>query len=476
MTPVQRSTPVALRETQDTPGRQQSEGGYKVGTLTYDRRSIMVLFGWLLWGDFAFNIFESVFMRFMPLYLKDLNASNTLISITTGGVAGLVNILLMPNMSQWSDRFRSRLGRRIPFLTVATPLTVMALLGVGFSAEIGHWLHRHLMVSGMAWLTEPVLILSLIGSFSVMFHCCNMVLTNSFSWLLRDVVPPIFVARFLSWFRVVATISTTAFLWYVFPIMLSHRREVFLGIGIFYLVTFMLMCWRVKEGEYPEPDPLPPQSNFVTRFGAFFRDCLSLPIYRNYIIAAGLLGLAGCGNAFLSLYAAHTLKLDMTAMGHIYAYSSLPAIVMLVPVGWLCDRLGAIRVAIGGHALLTMGTLLAYILVSGQTSWFVYTFVMTLPWIAWSLGSATFIMQLFPAKAFGQFSSALNVFGCGVSIVGSLLAGRFMDWMGGQYGLAFLWMGFFYVAALVSLFFVYRDWRKYGGPDNYEPPLPEHMR
>lgn len=70
----------------------------------------------------------------------------------------------------------------------------------------------------------------------------------------------------------------------------------------------------------------------------------------------------------------------------------------------------------------------------------------------------------------------MNVFGCGVTIVGSLLAGRFMDWMGGRYGLAFLWMGFFYAAALVPLFLVYRDWRKYGGPDNYEAPLPEHMR
>ena len=476
MTVGRPGSPAASQKTQDALGRQNTEAVYTVGTLTYNRRSVVALFGWLLWGDFAFNIFESVFARFMPLYLRELNASNLLISITTGSVAGLVNILLMPNMSQWSDRFRSRLGRRIPFLTVATPLTVMALLGIGFSAEIGAWLHRHLAFGGIAWLSEPALVLSLISVFSILFHCSNMVLTNSFNWLLRDVVPQVFMARFLSWFRIVGTVSVTAFLWYVFPVMLSHRKAVFAGIGIFYLVTFLMMCWRVKEGKYPEPDPLPPQSNFVTRFGAFFRDCLSLPIYRNFTIAFGLLGLSGCGGTFLSLYAARTLKLDMTAMGHIYAYSALPAIVALVPMGWLCDRVGAVKVAIGGLALLAAGTALSFLLVSGQTSWFVYSFVMTVPWIAWSLGSSTFMMQLFPSKAFGQFASALNVVGCGVTIVGSLLAGRFMDWTGDQYGLAFLWMGFFYAAAVVPLLLVYRDWRKYGGPDSYVAPLPEHMR
>src|SRR5260221_853426 len=94
---------------------------YRAGTLRYTLAGVITLFVWLLWGDFCFTIFESVFGRFLPLYLKDLNASNTLIGAMTGSVGGLVNVLFLPTISMASDRRRSRFGRRIPFLFAATP-------------------------------------------------------------------------------------------------------------------------------------------------------------------------------------------------------------------------------------------------------------------------------------------------------------------------------------------------------------------
>lgn len=57
---------------------------YPAGSLTYARGGLIVLSLWLLWGDFAFYFFDSIFMRFIPIYLKELEASNTLIGVRSG--------------------------------------------------------------------------------------------------------------------------------------------------------------------------------------------------------------------------------------------------------------------------------------------------------------------------------------------------------------------------------------------------------
>ena len=118
------------------PSHRADPQVWRVGTLAYSLRGLLVLSLWLLWGDFAFAFFENIFGRFIPLYLKDLHASNTLIGIMSGSFAGLVNILFLPNISQWSDHYRSPLGRRIPFLYIFTPLTVFSLRSITSSAPV----------------------------------------------------------------------------------------------------------------------------------------------------------------------------------------------------------------------------------------------------------------------------------------------------------------------------------------------------
>ena len=160
---------------------------YSVGTLRYTRRGLLVLFLWLLGGDFALVFFENIFGRFIPIYLNDLHASNTFIGVVTGSFAGLVNIFFLPNLSIASDRCRGRWGRRIPFLLLSIPCTVGSVIMIGFAPEIGAWLHGGLG----RWLPvgSAALTLGLLGCFAVSFHLWNMVLVNAYNWLLRDVVP-----------------------------------------------------------------------------------------------------------------------------------------------------------------------------------------------------------------------------------------------------------------------------------------------
>ncbi len=447
---------------------------YRTGTLSYTRKGLFVLSLWLLWGDFAFYFFESVFGRFLPIYLKELNASNTLIGVMTGSFAGVVNVLFLPGFSRWSDNFRSKIGRRVPFLYAVTPLVVGTLMLVGFAPEIGGWIFDHFSVQLPASFTKGGVILGLLSLLVVSFHFFNMILVNAYNWLIRDVVPLEVMARFLAWFRIVGTVSSVFFLWFVFPHLLTHRREICVTIGLFYLVAFLLMCRRVKEGDYPAPVVTEKHPNVFKAFVIYFRECLQIPLYRQFFLVNLLIIAAlNCAGNFTTLFVKETLGIDMGNMGHIFSWTAALSAVACFPIGWLCDRISPMKVTLGAIIGLGVASICAYAAVHSQTGYLVYSLLFTVPLLAWTLGSAATAMKLFPSAKFGQFSGALNVFGCGGMIFGNVLIGMLMDLVHNNYRIAFLWTVVFCAAAILPMILVIRGWIQHGGAKNYVAPLPQ---
>ncbi|MBE7157940.1 MAG: hypothetical protein INR62_05825 [Rhodospirillales bacterium] len=443
---------------------------YSTGTLRYTRRELAFIFVMLLGGDFAFTFFEAIFGRVLPLLAKDFHGSNTLIGIMTGSIAGLMNLFVLPNLSMRSDRHRGRLGRRIPYLLWSTPCTVASLLLVGFAPEIGAWLRAYTPLGERA--SEATIVLGLLCVFVASYHLWNMVLNNVYVWLIRDVVPGAVIGRFLSWFRVVATLASFGFLWWVFPHIMTHRKTVFVAVSGAYLVIFLLMCWQVREGGYPPPaaDVAP---GLLKTFARYFRECLGIPIYRNYFFVYVLMTAATSSvGPFTTLFARDTLGLELGDMGKIAAWGTLAGAFIFVPMGWLSDKFKPVWIVMGGLVGIVLMPVAGYFLVHDRTAWWVYSLVGALPSCAWSFGNSAFTMTLFPVEEFGQFSAGLNVFGFGGLIIGNYLLGVFMDAVHSHYQYWFLWTAVLTAAALVPMSQVIRGWHAHGGPHHYLPPLP----
>src|SRR5580704_6344957 len=100
---------------------------YRVGSLVYTTPALINVFIWMLWGDLCLNLMESVIPRLVPLQLQHLGASDAVVGILTGSVFSLMNWVMNPVVSTWSDRHRSRLGRRMPFMLYPTPLLAFFL-------------------------------------------------------------------------------------------------------------------------------------------------------------------------------------------------------------------------------------------------------------------------------------------------------------------------------------------------------------
>ena len=446
---------------------------YRTENLTYTKGGLLVLSFWLLWGDFAFNFFESVFGRFLPIFLKDLHASNTLIGVMTGSFAGLVNVAFLPGISRWSDDLRTSIGRRIPLLYVVTPLTVGAVISVGFAPEIGGWMFDRFTGHLPESWSKGALILGILSVLVVSFHFLNMVLVNAYNWLIRDVVPLEVMSRFLAWFSMVGTVSGAIFLWFVFPHLMTHRREIFLAVGVFYLIAFYLMCSKVKEGKYPPPTPVERRPGVMKTFVVYFRECLQIPLYRYFFLVYLLVIASGqCAGNFVTLFASETLKLDMSGMGHIFAWTAAISLVFYYPLGWLCDRFSPMHVALCAIVTLCFGAILAPIFIRSQTGFLVYSLAFSLPGVAWQLSQRATAMKLFPVEKFGQFSSGLNVFGCGALIVGNVIIGIVMDLFHSNYRMAFVWTAIVSATAIFPMLLVIRGWKQHGGHDNYVAPMP----
>jgi MFS family permease len=84
---------------------------------------------------FAFALAITLVSTYLPLLAQRFSPSTTVIGVIIGG-EGVMALLLPIPFGAWSDRLRSRIGGRLPFVLVATPPLVVALVLIGFSTGI----------------------------------------------------------------------------------------------------------------------------------------------------------------------------------------------------------------------------------------------------------------------------------------------------------------------------------------------------
>jgi len=248
---------------------------YSVGTLTYTKRGLIVLFVWMLWGDFCYTLMEAVVPSILPIKLKSLGAANTTMAVILSTLPGILNTTICPWVSFWSDRYRSRWGRRIPFILWTLPFLTLFLILLGFSQPIGHGLHR-LVFAASGYLSATTVAVVMIGIFMVGFQFFNMFVGSVYWYLFNDVVPKEVIGQFLGLFRVVGGLAGVLYNYFIFKYAESHMTEIFLGAALLYFFGFGLVCLRVKEGEYPPPpEYVGGQTGLFAGLKTFFVECFS---------------------------------------------------------------------------------------------------------------------------------------------------------------------------------------------------------
>lgn len=477
---VTASSPV----TQAPPGIG-SPAVYQVGTLVYTKRTLGILFFWLLWGDLCYMLMESVVPSILPLRFQRLGASNTTIGLIMTTIPMLMTAVLNPIISFKSDRHRGRWGRRIPFILVTLPFLVLSLIALGYADQITAWIIAHSHIA--ARMSPRSISVGVIGVFMVAFTYFNSFVGSVFWYLFNDVVPEHLLARFMSLFRLISMLSASLYNFFIFQYAGTHSTEIMVGVGLLYFFGFGLMCLKVKEGQYPPPPAyVDGQTSAWSAIKTFGTECLSLPHYWLVFLTTVFSVLSGSVGIFM-LFFYQSTGLSLAQIGRVNGAGTL-AIALLIPLsGWMADRFHPLRIVIAGFLVNIFITLPATMIWlfwhPGQQiafwAWMAISILLVAPTGA-LLGvfDPPLFMVMFPRSRYGQYCSANAMLRSLGGIAGGVLAGAFFDLAGrfmshqAVYRLIPVWHLAFTVPALVCVLLLYRSWKRYGGDGGYVPPVP----
>lgn len=452
---------------------------YRAGTLTYTTAGLVTLAFWLLWGDFCITIMEVVWLSIVPLKIKELAAPDWVIGFIMVSIPQMLNTVLNPIISTTSDRFRSPWGRRRPFMLIATPFIAVLLCGVGFSPDIGEWLHDAVLGRATGWSLGAITV-GVIGVSIFLFRIAELFISVLFYYFINDVVPQKVIARFLALLRIVGTGGGALYNYFVYQHALTHMRVIFVTVGVLYFVGFAIMCLRVKEGEYPAPAPRQEKDRGILAIARLYaRECLHHRLHvllYLHVMVWTLSTAVAVFNVFLNL----SLGMTLQQLGTIAAAVGVASAVLTYPAGILADRYHPMRLMIWIKVSMVLLVPLNFI-------WLFTAFPPLLNfWILVALNvlnlplnliyAATLMplyMRLFPREQFGQFCSFMAICAASIAVVSGLLGGLYIDWMRqlwpdalfGKdfcYRLIPAWTLFFTGLSLFLLALLYKEWRRLG--------------
>lgn len=469
----------------DPHANVKSEDRLRVGTLVYTKLGLVSLFAFLLWGDFCFTLMEHVVPAILPLRFKDLDAPNWVIGLILTTIPNLMNMVLNPVISFRSDRFRSRWGRRIPFLVCATPFVCIFLVLLGYSEQIGRWTHRAILQSQGS---EFTVILVVIAVLMIGFKFFDLFISSVYYYLFNDVVPAAFLARFLALFKMVGIGAYAFFSFFLYKYATTHMAEIFLGVAVLYLVGFSVMCWRVKEGEYPPPPPnVGNQSGFVAAAKTYGRECFTHRFYWYFFLAnsCSAMGWAVTG-VYDVLLATEVIGMPLDLYGKVNGIWMIIALVLLFPAGLLADKLHPLRVFLTGWVLTLLVTPLTILFLFNLSRfpkdqhipiWITLLLIAAPLRLLSGASELPMYMRLLPKERYGQFASANALIRSVVTIAGGIGCGLFLDYAkrfgaspGDCYRFVPVWNVLFFSLTVFFLFLLHREWKRLGGMKSFEPP------
>ena len=265
----------------------------------------------------------------------------------------------------------------------------------------------------------------------------------------------------------------------------SHFREIVTGIALLYAVGVGIMCFRVKEGEYPPPPEEEKYEGFLAKLKSIGKETFTTRFYWYFYLTsacAALAGSVGLFNVFTSLQ----LNLTLKQQGVLSAVGAIGGMVATYYAAIFVDRWHPLRIATYNHIGSAFNAFNGWI-------WLLITLpsaVMFWPTLINNISTAfssalgglcgiALFMRLMPKTLYGQFSAANSIIRAVGRMVGGVLAGGFLDlvkWLlhGSDfaYRFGFVWSGTFGIASSVFMCLAYREWLRLGGDEHYQAPAP----
>ena len=356
-------------------------------------------------------------------------------------------------------------------MLAATPLVMVALLGLGFAKPVSAWIAGLVGANSMSALE-----IGWIGGCMVVFVVANTYIMQVYQFLFVDVIPAEVMGKFVGCYRAVGALGAFIFHRYMFGAAETQTALICVASAILYGVSFFLLIWKVKEGDYDEP---PPKESLAKTTKAYFTECFSSSFYlKTYSLAFCFWSAIVPLWTFLVFFGtkpgqdlgyAPTLGLSLDAFGQARGWCSLVQVPIFFLVGPLVDRFHPLRVGMAGMLLSSATFFANFFFVHNEGT---FTFWLIINFIAQAIYMGAYLAilpRLLPRSKYGQFFTANQIFGFAGVALAPVLCGSLLEFVK-DYRYIYVWCGGCTLLGCVMCVFLYRHWKRLGGDNDYRPP------
>lgn len=453
-----------------------SSDRFKVGSLTYTRTALITVLFWMLWADLCLQLMEQL-PSIIPLQLKWMGASDAMIGFIKDSLQAVLTVCFVPVIGMQSDRHRGPMGRRRPFLLWCTLPVCVFLVLLGFVEPLARGLHG-VLSPVMGGLTVATIGIALIGIFAGGFFFFNNYIIQVYQYLVADVVPREVMGSFVGLYRAVGAVAAFVFNRWIFGHIETNIAAVYIGCSLLYAAAFMLLVWRVREGDYPPPDASVERVGPVTFVRRYARECFTHSFYLKVFSIAFFYWAAWVPfTTFVVFFAtknapgyADSLGVSVDAFGKIKGWTFLPQVLIFACSGPLIDRFHPLRVLLVGIVGVTITFMAGFFVVHSPNQFLIWWLVNQVTLAVFQLAYLAMFPVLFPREKYGQYFSANQLFFSVGLVFAPFLCGQLMDLLK-DYRYLFVWSGSCTALAAYFAFGVFRHWKRLGGDVGYVAPV-----
>ena len=406
-------------------------------------------------GFFGVSVIWGVYNAFVPVFLADkFHLAPAFIGffMTLDNIAAL---FIQPPVGAWSDRLRSPMGRRIPFILVGAPITAVAFGLIPIAAVLPLFVActSTLLLSAALWRTPVVA-------------------------LMPDITPSEFrsqangVINFMGGIGTIIALQTGGLLY-----KMNHNFPFWLGSALVLLAALVVYLFIEEPKEYEQSEHSAQPGMFAS-----LREVINDPDKSGLRILLAIffwfLGFSAV-ETFFTLYAKNRLGLDAGDGATLLSVLPLFFVLFAIPSGYVAGKLGRrTTISIGLVTLIVMMILL-YItpasalltglaplplvgipLVEGGARMLTLAGVLLIiggiGWAFININSLPMIVDLTSAARIGTFTGLYYLFSTLSAIVGPNLNGLAIQLTNGNYNIIMAIAPVFFAIALVMMFGVKR--------------------
>jgi maltose/moltooligosaccharide transporter len=396
-------------------------------------------------GFFGVSVIWGVYNAFVPIFLADkFGLAPAIIGffMTLDNIAAL---FIQPPVGAWSDRLRTPIGRRIPFILVGAPITAIAFGLIPLAAVLPIFVActSTLLLSAALWRTPVVA-------------------------LMPDITPSHFrsqangIINFMGGVGTIVALQTGGMLY-----KLSPSFPFWLGSGLVILAALIVSLFIKEPKEYEEMEKQPGMLESL-------REVLNDEDKSGFRILSAIffwfLGFSAV-ETFFTLYAKNHLGINEADGATLLSVLPLFFVLFAIPSGFIAGRIGRrTTISIG---LITIATMLVLLYITPASA--LLTGIAPLPlvgiplveggarmltlagvllilggigWAFININSLPMIVDLTSAARIGTFTGLYYLFSTFSAIVGPNVNGWAIQLTGDNYNIIMLIAPFFMMVAL----------------------------